>query len=141
MTGGRIVVGLDGSQESEDALRWAVEAARCRKASVDAVHVWRYPVGVYGGGLVPPPYIARDSLIAEAQETLDRTCDAVPSDDVEVRRHLEEGPAARCLLDLAKDAVMLVVGSRGRGGFAGLLLGSVSQQLAQHSTCPVVIVK
>ena len=136
----RIVVGVDGSDTSLAALRWAVAEARLRGAEVDAVHAWSYPAFTSAHGFVPPPTFARDDLVAEATTTLDRACESLHERDMVVSRIVEEGPAARCLLDSAKDADLLVVGSRGRGGFAGLLLGSVSQQCAHHAPCPIAIV-
>ena len=136
----RIVVGIDGSEPSRRALRWAVEEARLRGAAVEAVHSWSPPfVGGY-------PYTATMFEPAEferaAAQLLD---DVVGSTDAAglqapIERRVVEGPAARVLVDASKDAALLVVGSRGRGGFAGLLLGSTSQQVCHHATCPVVVI-
>ena len=134
----RIVVGVDGSEASGAALTWAVEEARLRDAEVDAVHVWS-PLTALAGGFAPAPAYGRDELAA-ARTTLDRACDAVEP-GVTINRLVEEGPVAPCLLETARGADLLVLGSRGWGGFAGLMLGSVSQQCAQHAPCPVVIVR
>lgn len=137
----RIVVGVDGSAGALAALRWAVVEARLREAEVDAVHAWSYPPLTSVPGLVPPPTFARGELADRAQTILDQACDSVDGRQVVLNRVVEEGSAARCLLDTAKGADLLVVGSRGRGGFAGLLLGSVGQHCATHAPCPLVIVR
>jgi nucleotide-binding universal stress UspA family protein len=137
----RIVVGVDGSDPSLTALRWAVDMARLSGAEVDAVHAWSHHALTYAPGMVTPPMLASDDLVADATATLDRACDSLNEHDVVVNRIVEQGPAARCLLETANGADLLVVGSRGRGGFTGLLLGSVSQQCAHHAPCPVVIVR
>lgn len=133
-----IVVGVDGSEHAARALRWALDEARIRGAAVQAVHAWQNPdVGVTG---FPVPKVGTEGIAEAAQETLDQAVDDQATGGVEVERSLVRGPAAQALLDAAKGADLLVVGSRGRGGFAGLLLGSVSQQCAHHASCPVVIV-
>ncbi|HET7486711.1 MAG TPA: universal stress protein [Acidimicrobiales bacterium] len=137
----RIVVGVDGSAASARALAWAVDEGRRRRATVEAVHAWAYPPTTSVTGLVPPPTVVHDDLVAEARAVLDAACDALGTDGAGVSRVLQEGPPAKTLLDRAAAADLLVVGSRGRGGFAGLLLGSVSQQCAHHARCPVVIVR
>lgn len=137
----RIVVGVDGSEPSARALAWAVDEGRRRRATVEAVHAWTYPPMTFVTGLVPPPTFAHDDLVAEARAALDEAVDALGARSAGVARVLQEGTAARVLLDRAAGADLLVVGSRGRGGFSGLLLGSVSQQCAHHSPCPLVIVR
>lgn len=135
-----VVVGVDGSACSLAALHWAVAEARLRRTKVRVVHAWAYPpVSTYHEAAH-----ALDVPFAEvAGETLRRAvADAgVDDEDVEIEQVVVEGPAASALLEAAKDASLLVVGSRGLGGFAGLLLGSVSQQCAHHARCPVVIVR
>jgi nucleotide-binding universal stress UspA family protein len=138
----RIVVGVDGSPPSLAALRWAVRQAGLTGATVDAVAGWQYPAVVAGYGWAPVMpaenidfgEIAEKTLADAISQTLD------PSSDVRVSARVEEGNAARVLLDVAAGADLLVVGSRGHGGFAGALLGSVSQHCVQHSPCPVVII-
>lgn len=133
-----IVVGVDGSERSHDALRWAVDEARRRQAAVEAVFAWTFPY------VVPVPGHLSDAkwLGQNADEYLEALLrDKLGEQpDVEVLRRVAEGPAARVLLEAAQGADMLVVGSRGRGGFAGLMLGSVSDQCAQHAPCLVVVV-
>lgn len=138
MTG--IVVGVDGSEESRDALRWALEEAALRHTTVHAVYAWTYAVVPGELGWVAPPTESLDAVRESATEMLDTTVEEVAGDsEVEVRRSAVQGGAANVLLDAAEGAELLVVGSRGRGGFAGLMLGSVSQQCAHHAACPVVI--
>ncbi len=137
----RIVVGVDGSVESLAALAWALREAHLRDARLDVVHTWSYPVGTYIDGLTPVPSFGRPQFIEIATQVLDDACTGLDTSGIEVHRIVEEGPAANRLLETARDAAMLVVGSRGRGGFAGLLLGSVSQQCAHHASGPVVIVR
>ena len=133
-----IVVGVDGSRESERALEWAVTEARLRKTSVSAVHVWTYPY--FGAAPITPPILDQEQIEADARALLEAVVSKVATEGVTIHARLYEGSAGRCLLDAAKDAELLVVGSRGRGGFAELLLGSVSHQVAHHAPCPVVIV-
>lgn len=144
MTTERIVVGVDASTPASRALRWAIAEARLRAASVEAVHVWRYPVLTYAPVVVPSPMFARGDLEAEAGAVLDdvvaRALAGDPHPPPIERVVLEGAPAAR-LLERAAGALLLVVGHRGRGGFADLVLGSVAQQCATHAPCPVVVVR
>jgi nucleotide-binding universal stress UspA family protein len=136
----RIVVGIDGSDTSRHALRWAIDEARAHDASLQVVHAWHVP---YGGGS-PFAYVAVDPTLIEdaARKVLDAAIDAEDTSGLRqpVERTLVQSGAASAVLDAAKDADLVVVGSRGLGGFSGLLLGSVSQQVAHHATAPVVIV-
>lgn len=135
----RIVVGVDGSAEARRALEFAVEEARRRVGEIDAVFAYpstAYYPGTEFGLFAPPP---REAVEKQAMQTLRHALDQVP-DDIIVHPIVVEGPAAHALLDAAKDADLLVVGSRGRGGFAGLLLGSTSHQVVSHARCPVVVV-
>ena len=139
----KIVVGIDGSQQSRDALAWALEEARLRKAELLAVHAWEPPVTIAGPG--PAPGFDLVGILPQVQEAGERLVQAVVAEvvgddsDVPVEPVAIEGPPAEVLVDAAGDAEMLVVGSRGRGGFTALLLGSVSQQVAHHAPCPVLI--
>ena len=137
-----IVVGVDGSEASKDALRWALEEARLRRSPLLAVYAWLFPQ-IGGRGYIPSELLDPELLRATAQEQLDGfVADlAGESDGVEIEHVVRQGPAAQVLVEAAEEAELLVVGSRGRGGFAGLLLGSVSQQCAHHAACPVVIVR
>ena len=136
-----IVVGVDGSDESKEALRWALEEARLRHATVRAVYAWRDPY-VLAPGFGLPEDFEFDALRERAVETLDAVIAEVDgTSDVLVDGVVAEGAAASVLVDAAEGADLLVVGSRGHGGFVGLLLGSVSQQCVQHAPCPVLVVR
>ena len=136
----RIVVGVDGSEPSRQALAWAVEEGRLRHSHLTIVHAWHVP---YFDGF---PYTtgAFDPASFEdtARVTLDATIAGVDFTGLSepVERVLATGGAAPGLLEAAKGADLVVVGARGRGGFGELLLGSVSQQVTHHATCPVVVV-
>lgn len=138
---GRIVVGVDGSAPAEAALRWALAEARLRGAVCEVVHAWTYPVVADIAGMAAAG-VAWPDLEAEARRLLDEVIEQVrpESEGVTIEARVVEGTAAGVLIDAARDADLLVVGSRGRGGFVGLLLGSVSQQVAHHAPCPIVIV-
>jgi nucleotide-binding universal stress UspA family protein len=137
-TGERLVAGVDGSETSARALGWALDDARARGGIVAAVHAWHVPfsMSLTAG--------ARDHSAFEeaAGRLLDQVVDATASQyrDVPVERVLVGGSPTDALLGAARDAALVVVGGRGVGGFRGLLLGSVSQQLAHHAPCPVVVV-
>lgn len=135
----KIVVGVDGSDHAARALRWAVTEATVRDATLVAVHAWSIPATAYSTFTMP--LVDSDTMQRAAEETL-RAATALAARDkgVVVEERVVEGPAAQALLQEADDAALLVVGSRGHGGFAGLLLGSVSQQLVHHARCPVVVV-
>ena len=140
---GEIIVGVDGSDGSRAALRWASRTAAARGARCRAIGAWQYPANA-----VTP---AAPAKLPGPEEMDERTCDDLrtvvrevlgpDADRVEVEAG--RGPAASVLLAAAARAGtdMLVVGARGRGGFAGLLLGSVSQECVEHSPCPVVVLR
>lgn len=137
----KIVVGVDGSAASNAALRWALEEARLRGARLEAVHAFASPeVSTTSQALhlIETDFAA---YRAAGAEIVDRALSDAGAESVEIERSVVEGPPAAALLDAAKEADLLVVGSRGHGGFAGLLLGSVSEQCAHHAPCPVVIVR
>jgi|SRR5579862_1636116 len=137
-----IVVGIDGSPQSREALRWAAAEARLRGAALRVVHAWNLPYRPIAPSFIPeldPRDIEAAKRHADGliEEELAELGDL---GELEVERvALEDSPAA-ALITAAADADLLVVGSRGRGGFTGLLLGSVSQQCAHHAPCPIVIV-
>ncbi|MGW2376671.1 MULTISPECIES: universal stress protein [Kitasatospora] len=135
----RVVVGVDGSQPSHAALRWAVRQAEMIGATVDAVGAWEPPS--HFGWSAPVVDSTFDQELAERKFADE--LEAVLGTDcpVPVRRSMVMGDASDVLLDAAKGAELLVVGSHGRGGFTRALLGSVSTRCAQHATCPVVIVR
>ena len=133
----RIVVGVDGSPASQDALRWAVAQASLTGAVVEAVTAWQFPA-TYGGY----PVDAGTDWRANAQ-TVQETAvkEALGDEATALVRRVAQGHTVRVLLDVAADAELLVVGSRGHGGFAGMLLGSVSEHVVAHAPCAVVVVK
>jgi nucleotide-binding universal stress UspA family protein len=133
----RIVVGIDGSESANDALRWAAKLAPVFGAGIDAVATWELPTGSLLRAL-PPSYSPAPDMERLLTESVHEVFGArLPA---HLRMKVLEGPAAQTLITVAADALMLVVGSRGLGGFAGLLLGSVSAQVAEHASCPVLIV-
>lgn len=137
----RIVVGIDGSDSSRAALDWAHDEAARWNAALDVVHAWSYPYayGVDGAIAVPPQALADEATRLANDEVAalrTRKGAAVPVTIV-----VEEGGAAHCLIDRAKDADMVVVGSRGHGGFVSLLVGSTADQVVHHAPCPVVVVR
>lgn len=141
-TSPRIVVGVDGSLPSQNALRWARFLADTTGSAMEAVGAWQPPAtyGWAGIGRMSTP-IEWDP-VEDAERVVTDTLvevfgDRPPADLVLTVR---EGNPAKVLLDVSNDARMLVVGSRGRGGFAGLTLGSVSAACARHATCPVLVV-
>jgi nucleotide-binding universal stress UspA family protein len=134
-----IVVGVDGSECSLRALRWAAEQAQVTSSRLRAVMTWEWP-NLYGDPIVWPEDVsiegnARDVL----RESVEKVLGADRADDVELA--VLEGHPSVVLRDESARAVLLVVGSRGHGELAGMLLGSVSESLATHSRCPVVIVR
>ena len=134
---GRIVVGVDGSRHSLDALRWAAHFAAIFGARLDAVASWEYPQS-FGWAAIAPEWDPGQDMA----KVRDDAVQAVFGDQLppELRLQVREGGAAKVLLGASEGADMLVVGSRGHGGFAGLLLGSVSANVAEHASCPVFIV-
>ena len=137
----RIVVGVDGSEEALHALRWAVDLARATDARIEVVTAYHYtPVGIGSPWVPPVPTVTQHDMRKIAADVLDDAVRLADAADVVVERTVAEGSAAQRLQDRAADADLLVVGSRGHGGFAGLLLGSVSRKCLVHPTVPVVVV-
>jgi nucleotide-binding universal stress UspA family protein len=141
----KIVVGIDGSDASKDALRWAVEDARARGAEVVALHAYEVPVPALDA-VAPATPVDLPGLVAEAQEDAQQFVTKVVAEvigsvvSVDVAPIAVDDEPAKALLDASRDADLLVVGSHGHG-LSGLFLGSVSLECAQHSACPVVIVR
>jgi len=140
-----VVVGVDQSDGAKAALAFAHEEARLRNATLRAVHAWQFGYIGYTGFEGAVPALGGDiaELRAAAVAALDATVRAVLPDPggVEIEQRVVEGTAGAVLVDESSRADLLVVGSRGHGGFAQLLLGSVGQQCAHHAACPVVIVR
>lgn len=136
---GRIVVGMDGSAPSKEALRWAGDEALRREDDIEVVLVWDNP---YRDMWLPSNPPGTDPL-AHFRTALDRTVTAVLGEHPAMRVDtvVVEGHAAPVLVDHARGADMLVVGNRGHGRLAGAFLGSVSFNCAAHAPCPVVVVR
>jgi nucleotide-binding universal stress UspA family protein len=148
-----IVVGVDGSPGSDEALHWALTEARLRGVPVRAVCVYELPpvsaaTPLAGGAGVFAPVGTeeeverlRSASAAAAERVLDDALTRMgeAATGIQIESEAVEGSPAATLIDAGRNAELLVLGSRGRGGFMGLLLGSVSQQCAQHPPCPVVI--
>ncbi len=134
---GLIVAGVDGSPSSVEALRWAAKQAQLTGDALEVVTAWQRPASF---GAVPwpegfdPERDARDELRTVVESELGT------ESGVEVHQRVVEGPSAPALIQASERADLLVVGSRGHGAFAGMLLGSVSQHCVSHARCPVVVV-
>jgi len=137
-----IVVGIDGSENSLDALRWAAAEARLRDAPLHVVGTFTTPIMSTGYEVaVPDPadlQAASETMLGAA---IDTVRDSGALDGVELQSEIIEGHAGERLIGLSRGAELLVVGSRGHGGFMGLLLGSVTTYCVNHAECPVVVVR
>lgn len=140
---GTIVVGIDGSPQSRRALRWALREARFRRAAVCALHAWEYPyiAASYTGDQVLEAEVLDRARAASAALIASEIGSLGPAaDGVAIEQFVTEGPAASALLDAAEDAEIVVLGARGNGGYPGLPLGSVSDEVVRYARCPVVVV-
>ena len=137
---GTIVVGIDGSEGSLVALRTAATEARLRGSVLEVVVVW-HP-GIVGSMPVFGVGTPVDEQLDELRRGLEGTLadEGLAESDLEVRRRVVNGHAAEVLVEASSDAALVVVGSRGHGGVAGKVLGSVSQQVVAHARCPVMVV-
>lgn len=131
----RIVVGVDGSPHSISALRRGAELAAALDKSLEAIATWDFPA------MIDAYYTADWNFDEDAAKTLAAAVDdAFAGKPPEgLRQTVLQGPAARLLIEQSRGAYMLVLGSRGHGGFVGLFLGSVSSVCATHAHCPVLI--
>lgn len=136
-----IVVGVDGSAHGEAALGFAAQEAALREARLLIVCAWQLPSIIAPEGVYPTEVF--QSVRDEAEDVIQRAVARVAERQPQVACDAKaiEGQPAAVLLEQAQGADMIVVGSRGHGGFASLLLGSVSQQIVHHAPCPVVIVR
>ncbi|CCH78711.1 putative universal stress protein [Nostocoides japonicum T1-X7] len=134
-----VVVGVDGSPSSDAALRWAAHQARLTGASIRAVTTWAYP-RIYGfePGF-PDDYRPDQEAERALKEALARASDDL--DGVTVHEEVVEGQPALVLTEAAEDADLVVIGSRGHHTLSRMILGSVSQYVATHATCPAVILR
>lgn len=140
MSTGRIVVGVDGSESSKDALHWAKGQADRTGAELAAVMAWSYPSASYPSYTGYVPTRVPIDLEAECRMSLETTVKEELG-DVAITLEVVEGHPANVLVHAARGASLVVVGSRGHGGFVGALLGSVSQHVVTHAPCPVVVVR
>ena len=136
-----VVVGVDGSPESVAALSWAGRYGAATGAVVWALHIWHYPTAA---GLPPgvTPESVTDEVKAEQQKELDEASAKANLDPAaQVESKIAYGHPAQVLINESKNVNLIVVGHRGRGGFTGMLTGSVSMQVVNHAECPVVVVR
>lgn len=135
----KVVVGVDGSEASMNALRHAIDEARRRGAAVEIVHGWHVPY--YGDFTGVMPYPGQE-LASAAERVVKDALASVENEaqGVSITGRTVEAPPAYALTEAGKEADLIVVGRRGHGGFLGLLLGSVAQQVANHATCPVLLI-
>jgi nucleotide-binding universal stress UspA family protein len=136
---GRIVVGIDGSPCGDEALMWAVEEAMRSGAELELLHAWSYP---YASGRTMPND-PRHEMRLDAMRTLERAELRAKGFCESLRVHsiVSEDSPANAIIEAGRNADLIVVGTRGRGGFASLMLGSVSRTVAQHATVPVVLLR
>ncbi len=140
MKNGSIIVGVDGSPESNNALRWAVEEAKLRGVRLKAVHCWLYPIAI---GIDVYTLPSKDGMAKSAASALDVAVDLALEGFAgapPIERIVVNGSAGHVLVNMSDDAELVVVGTRGRGGFTGLLLGSAANQVAHHAKCPAVLI-
>lgn len=133
-----LVVGVDGSEDSNQALRWALEHAEALGADVEALTAWEVPLTI----MLVPTATERD-YEDRAREVLQATMDEVvgPTPPATVTARLVEGRPARVLTQEARGAALLVVGGHGRGELPGMHLGSVAGYCVHHAPCPVVVLR
>ena len=136
--GKRIVVGIDGSPDARRALEWAVNHAGPAD-TIDIVHTWHQPLMAFEAGIVIDSDLSSESAAAVVEREL-HLLQSEHHHLPAITTRAIKGHPGQALLDAAKEADLLVVGTRGHGGFAGLLLGSTSTYLAHHTPCPLVIV-
>jgi nucleotide-binding universal stress UspA family protein len=144
-TSGRIVVGIDDSEQAAAALRWALAEGVIRQATVEVVHAWSPPLSAlpFGATLVIP--VDEAAIDSAARASVDDLVDAALAEmdeqPPEVQRTVLPGGPSVTLVEVSDDADMLVVGSHGRSGLSRLMLGSVAMACVNHASCPVVVVR
>lgn len=149
MDGGRVVVGVDGSPCSARALAWAADDARTHGSPLHVLTTYTMPTAPVGAAYPGPQWVSDQAwahegeIRAAARETQARVIQENLGEDpgVPVSTEVLEGSAAARLIEASKDARLVVVGSRGHGGFTGMLLGSVSHHVVPHAGCTVVVVR
>jgi len=143
-----IVVGIDGSEDSKHALRWAAEQAYLTNAALQATTAWQFPVDFGTVWQLPATYgrshdLSEVDFSEDAKKTLHGVVEEALGEHprLSVTPQLVSGHPAQVLIEASRHAGLLVVGASGHGGFVGMLLGSVTQHCVTHSTCPVVVVR
>jgi nucleotide-binding universal stress UspA family protein len=142
---GRVVVGVDDSEQAAAALRWALAEGALRQCTVEVVHAWSPPLSAlpFGATLVIP--VDEAAVDAAARDSVDELVDGALAEmgdrPPEVLRTILPGGAATTLVEVSEDADLLVVGSHGRSGFRRIVLGSVAMACVSHAACPVVVVR
>ncbi|MGI8880215.1 MAG: universal stress protein [Jatrophihabitans sp.] len=131
-----VVVGVDGSDSSKEAVRWAAHQSVLTGARMRAVSSWRWPNYITR---IPPGADLAGDVAQTLTETLSDVREHFP--DLEISEHVINGPPGPSLLSQSAGASLLVVGDRGRAAFPGMLLGSVAEYCVRHSSCPVVVVR
>jgi nucleotide-binding universal stress UspA family protein len=134
-----VLVGVDGSPASKDALSWAADYARLTGTPLKAVSAWHWPVSLVGALPMPEGFDPMGDAHTALEAILAEVLGADPG--FPVTTQVVGGPASAVLIEESRNASLLVVGSRGHGGFSGLLLGSVSEHCARYAACPVVVVR
>ena len=134
----QIIIGIDGSAGARAAVEWALAEARLRGAGLRIIYAFPALVSIFG----TTAHEHYPEAQAEAEQQFEEMLATVPPmDDLEVQRTLIAGNPAEVLVEASREASLLVVGSRGVGGFRGLMVGSVSMQCISHAHCPVVVVR
>ncbi|MDO8389753.1 MAG: universal stress protein [Actinomycetota bacterium] len=135
----KILVGVDGSENSLRALRWALAEARVRGDAVELLHTWHFPYMADPTGMVPYPTTALEesgeAILAEALKAVE-----ADTHGITITTCVVQGAGSAPLIEASSEADLLVIGRRGHGGFLTLVMGSVAQQVAAHAHCPVVVV-
>lgn len=134
----RIVVGYDGSTDSDLALAWATRESKVLGASLELISTWEMPTGLGWSG-IPSNY----NPAADVQPALDKAMESVrvAHPEITITALVVQGPPGPTLVEASRGASLLVVGTRGHGELAGLLIGSVSQYSIAHAHCPVVVIR
>lgn len=134
----RVLVGVDGSDGSRVALRFAADEARQWGVPLVVIRSWEYPLVISPSGSVPDAEEMSKAVASQLNSTIEEVLGQDEADSVEAM--VVNDPPVRAILDAASPRDLIVVGSRGLGGFRGLVLGSVSQQITHYAPCPVTIV-
>lgn len=135
----RIVVGIDGSPSSGATLEWAANQAKLTGSNLEVLNTWEWPATSGWAVPIPSDFDPRAEAVNQVDRVVKSVRDKFPG--VSIHVHVVEGHTALTLVEASHEADLLVVGSKGQGEFAGMLLGSVSDYVAHHARCPVVILR